>query len=120
VEWDQPDVHDASLIADIEARHANQPRPITYTFINPNMDMSIPENKRKCFGNLHRQLGREVEKAVECGSYMGLDSAVWREVGEHAGRTIESWDDMEMDLFEPRVRELVKLLIQKRREIMVV
>lgn len=116
VEWEQPNNLDATLLGDIDVARKQRPYPITYTVVNPNTDPSTPEAKRRIFANLHRQLGREVEKVVNSGSWVGLAPEVLKEAQGHAAKPAKYWEDMDVTLFEPRVRELVRLLIAKRRE----
>jgi hypothetical protein len=117
IEWEQPKNLETTLLNDIEAAHKQQPHPITYTVVNPSSDPTAPETKRKIFGNLHRQLQQEVEKAFVCGSWMSVSAEVVNEAKCHAGKALEEWEDVDMALFEPCIREVVKLLIAKRREV---
>lgn len=116
MQWTQPDNLDVTLLDEIDAAHKNQPHPVTYTVISTSKDAGTPEGKRRLFANLHRQLGMEVEKALECGSWTTIEAEV-KEARGHVAKPVEHWEDMDVTLFEPRVRELVRLLIKRRREV---
>jgi hypothetical protein len=115
VELEQPSIHNMTLMGEIEEA-LQTPLPLTYTAINSSTDTSTPENKRRLFQNLHRQLTKEVEKARTSGGWMSIPPDVLKEAQKHAEQPAEHWEDLDVTLFEPRIRELVKLLIAKRRE----
>ena len=117
VEWEQPDDVDVTLLDEINAAHKALPQPVTYTVVNSSTDLSDPSQRCRLFGNLVRQLTMEKERAVKCGSWVMLAPEVTKEVLEYTARPLDAWLDTEMDMFEPRVREMVKALIQKRRDV---
>jgi hypothetical protein len=55
------------------------PMLITYTTVNTGTDSSKPENKRRLFKNLHRQLIKELERAVKCGIWTIIPADVLKE-----------------------------------------
>jgi hypothetical protein len=116
IEWEQPDNPEPSLLQDIKKAHQELPKPLTYTVVNPKSDPNAPETKRRIFANLHKQLIREVGVAVEKGIAMSFAPEVWDEINGHAGKPVDDWEDVDMAVFERRVRELVRMLIAKRRE----
>ena len=118
LEWNQPDDLDTTLLNDIEAAH-KQARPITYTVVNPTSKPSDPATKKRIFKNLHAQLQKEVQRAAECGTWMMLDVEIAKDARVHADKQGDQWEDVEMALFEPRIRDIVKALIAKRREVAV-
>jgi hypothetical protein len=92
------------------------PMLITYTAVNTWTDSSKPENKRRLFRNLHWQLIKELERAIKCGSWTIIPADVLKEAWGHAAKPAEHWVDLDADVLAPRIRELLKLLIAKRRE----
>jgi hypothetical protein len=115
IEWEQPGIQNTALMSEIEEAHKT-PLPITYTAISSSTDMSRTQNKRRLFGNLHRQFAKEIEKAKEWESWLAIPPEVWHEAQGHASKPCHHWEEMDIILFEPRIRELVRLLIAKRRE----
>ena len=89
-----------------------QPRPLTTSAKNPRIEMT-DKRKRKLWGNLHRQLGDELYKAKKHGYALEKDI-----IGEAARfvREYDRADTLEMDLMDGRVRDIVRMLIAKRRE----
>ncbi|KIW05287.1 uncharacterized protein PV09_03814 [Verruconis gallopava] len=113
--WEQPSNDGGSIVEEVKQAH-RKPLPLTYTVVNPATDKSQPENRRRLFGNLHGQLAREIDKALKCGSWTRLGPDVLGEMQALAVRPAELWEDMDMTMQEPRIRELVRMLIASRRE----
>jgi hypothetical protein len=115
IEWQQPEEVNASLHDKIEAAHKN-PQGITYTVISHGTDLSKPEERARLFGNLHKQLQREVKGAKDSGSWWSLMQDEMRNAEEWSKR--EDWSGVDgHDMWEPSVREIVRTLIKKRREL---
>lgn len=97
------------------AKAREQPLPLTYTAISKSTDTSKPEHQRRLFINLHRQLKQEFEKAKKSGSWVDIPGNEWEQIERLVIETAEHWDDPYVKIFEPKIRELVKLLIATRR-----
>ena len=88
--------------------------PDTITVEFPDVEVT-PEIKKRRFRNLHRQLNIQLKMAEELGTMMLMDDAFVEEVQSYATKRLESWEEMEMELLEPRMREIVKELIKQRK-----
>jgi hypothetical protein len=92
-----------------------KPYPVTVTAKNPR-DEPSEENKRKWFNNLRRQLCDEVHKAkmLQIDNLLGEN---WYQAQDYADRDEYDFDIQEIDMIEPTIRKLVKLLITTRQNV---
>ena len=98
------------------AEAQQKPLPLTYTFRDAKTDMKDPVQRKRLFGNLHRQLVLEVQRARNSGSSSYVDLKLWEEGLQHASKGVETYLDLDMETFEARIREIVRELIMKRQQ----
>jgi hypothetical protein len=107
------DIDDCDPLKDIRQLQG-KPRPATVTAKNPNTKMDV-ENKRRLFRNLHKQLSEELGIAKQLGTLGPATEKFVNEATDFATKHVECWEDLDINMMEPRVREIVRELIIKRQ-----